>query len=92
MLAHCLLILRYYHQQSPSKAVMERAYHESLAQGIKPLLKRCIMIDRFLFAKRRAFILLSFLGQILIVLYQSRCLQERTLNVLYSLAIPRSLL
>lgn len=62
MLAHCLLVLIYHHQQSPSNTVNERAYHESLAQGIKTFLKRCIVIDRFLFAQGFVLLLLSLLS------------------------------
>ena len=69
MLAHCLLVLEYHHQQSPPNTVKERAYHESLVQGIKTLLKRCIVIDRLLFAQGRILLLLSLLSQILNVLY-----------------------
>ena len=62
MLAHRLLVLEHHYQQSPSNTVKERAYHESLAQGIKPILKRCIVIDRLLFAQMRALLLLSLLS------------------------------
>ena len=90
MLAHCLLILEHHRQQSPSDTMKARAYHESLAQGIKPLLKRFIVIDRFLFAQGLPLLSLSLLSQILIELYQ-RCPQERTVSHLHSPAVPRSL-
>ena len=62
MLAHCLLVLEDHRQQSLSNTVKEKGYHESLAQGIKTLLKRSIVIDRFLFAQRIALLLLSLLS------------------------------
>ena len=46
----------------PASIVNVSLYHESLAQGIEPLFKRCIVINRFLIAERIPILFLSLLG------------------------------
>ena len=41
------------------------SYHESLAQGIEPLFKRCVVIDRSLIAEGSPFLFLGLLSQVL---------------------------
>lgn len=47
----------------PANIAKVKLYHESLAQGIEPLTKRCIVIDSFLIAEGISILFLSLLGQ-----------------------------